>query len=51
MGFRIVFPDDLVFFAVPVAVAVSDTGYQILSTKTQTGLMIDIQALLEEENV
>ena len=40
----------LCFFAVPVAAAVTEEGYRILSPKAQTGLLIDIKALLEEEH-
>ena len=39
----------LCFFAVPLAVAVEENGYAILSPKTQTGLMIELEALLKEE--
>lgn len=39
----------LCFFAVPVAVAVTKDGYAVLSSKTQTGLMIELEALLKEE--
>lgn len=39
----------LCFFAVPMAVAVEKDGYVILSPKAQTGLMIELEALLKEE--
>jgi len=39
----------LCFFTVPVAVAVTPEGYAVLSPKTQTGLLIDIEACLEED--
>ena len=39
----------LCFFAVPLAVAVEKDGYVILSPKVQTGLMIELEALLKEE--
>lgn len=39
----------LCFFAVPLAVIVEKEGYAILSPKTQTGLMIELEALLKEE--
>ena len=39
----------LCFFAVPLAVAVEEGGYTILSPKAQTGLMIELEALLKEE--
>lgn len=39
----------LCFFAVPLAVAVEKNGYVILSPKAQTGLMIELEALLKEE--
>ena len=39
----------LCFFAVPLAVVVEEGGYAILSPKTQTGLMIELEALLKEE--
>lgn len=39
----------LCFFMVPVAIRVEDGGFCIVSPKTQTGLMIDIEALLNEE--
>ena len=39
----------LCFFAVPLAVVVEESGYTILSPKTQTGLMIELEALLKEE--
>ena len=39
----------LCFFAVPLAVAVEKDGYTILSPKPQTGLMIELEALLKEE--
>ena len=37
----------LCFFMAPVAVAVDETGYAVVSPKTQTGLMLDIAAVLE----
>ncbi len=40
----------LCFFMTPVAVSVSAEGYAVLSPKTQTGLMIELEALLEEED-
>ena len=39
----------LCFFAVPLAAAVEQKGYVIISPKTQTGLMIELEALLKEE--
>lgn len=39
----------LCFFAVPVAAKVTADGYTLLSPKTQTGLMIELEALLKEE--
>lgn len=39
----------LCFFAVPLAVVVEDEGYAIISPKAQTGLMIELEALLKEE--
>jgi len=39
----------LCFFMVPVFVKVTDEGYTLISPKAQTGLIIDLQALLEEE--
>lgn len=39
----------LCFFMVPLAVAVEKDGYVILSPKAQTGLMIELEALLKEE--
>lgn len=39
----------LCFFAVPLAVAVEENGYAILSPKAQTGLTIELEALLKEE--
>ena len=39
----------LCFFMAPVAVAVSESGYAVVSPKTQTGLMLDIAALLEKK--
>lgn len=39
----------LCFFMVPVAVKVTESGYAVLSPKTQTGLMIELEALLKEE--
>lgn len=41
----------LCFFMVPVAIRITDEGYRIVSPKVQTGLLIDIEALLKgEEN-
>ena len=40
----------LCFFLSPVAIAVEADGYSLLSPKTQTGLMIEIEALLKEEH-
>ncbi len=40
----------LCFFTAPVAIAVTECGYTILSPKTQTGLMIELEALLKEDN-
>lgn len=40
----------LCFFVVPAAVAVTDEGYAVLSPKPQTGLLIDLDACLEEED-
>lgn len=37
------------FFAVPVAAAITEEGYALLSPKAQTGLMIELDALLENE--
>ncbi|MBR5546263.1 MAG: cytochrome c biogenesis protein ResB [Clostridia bacterium] len=39
----------LCFFTVPLAIAVEKDGYVILSPKVQTGLMIELGALLKEE--
>ena len=39
----------LCFFTVPVAAVVTKEGYALLSPKTQTGLMIELEALLKEE--
>lgn len=39
----------LCFFLSPVAIAVTEDGFALLSPKTQTGLLIEIEALLEEE--
>ena len=39
----------LCFFVNPVAVRITEDGYAVLSTKPQTGLMIELDALLEEE--
>ena len=39
----------LCFFMVPVAVKVTESGYAVLSPKTQTGLMIELEALLKEK--
>ena len=39
----------LCFFMAPAAIAVTETGYAIVSPKTQTGLMIELEALLKEE--
>ena len=33
----------------PVAVKVTDSGYAVLSPKNQTGLLIELEALLKEE--
>lgn len=38
----------LCFFAVPVAAVVTDGGYTLLSPKAQTGLMIELEALLKQ---
>ena len=40
----------LCFFMMPVAVCVNENGYAVISPKTQTGLMIELEALLGEEN-
>ena len=40
----------LCFFASPVAAAVEKDGYAIISPKAQTGLMIELETLLGEEN-
>ena len=34
---------------IAVAAVVTENGYALLSPKTQTGLMIELEALLEEE--
>ena len=39
----------LCFFSVPAAVAVTNDGYTVLSPKAQTGLLIGLEACLEEE--
>ena len=39
----------LCFFMVPLAVIVEKDGYALLSPKAQTGLMIELEALLKEE--
>jgi len=39
----------LCFFAVPLAVIVEKDGYAIISPKAQTGLMIELEAMLKEE--
>lgn len=39
----------LCFFMVPLAVIVEKDGYAIISPKAQTGLMIELEALLKEE--
>ena len=39
----------LCFFAVPLAVIVEKDGYAILSPKAQTGLLIELEAVLKEE--
>jgi hypothetical protein len=39
----------LCFFMVPAAVVVTEEGYAIISPKPQTGLMIGLNACLEEE--
>lgn len=39
----------LCFFMAPVAVAVTEEGYAVISPKTQTGLMIELEAILKEE--
>ena len=39
----------LCFFMSPVAVKVTDSGYAVLSPKNQTGLLIELEALLKEE--
>jgi len=38
----------LCFFVTPVAVCVTQEGYAVCSPKTQTGLMIELEALFEE---
>ena len=40
----------LCFFTVPVAVSVDEHAYAVISPKQQTGLMIELEALLKEEN-
>ena len=39
----------LCFFMVPVAFVIEEEGYAVISPKTQTGLLIELEALLEEE--
>ena len=39
----------LCFFMVPVAVAVEETGFAVISPKVQTGLLIELEAILKEE--
>jgi len=39
----------LCFFMVPVAAVVTESGYALLSPKAQTGLIIEIDALFEED--
>jgi len=39
----------LCFFMPPVAICVMENGYSVHSPKVQTGLMIELEALLEEE--
>ncbi|MBP3647778.1 MAG: cytochrome c biogenesis protein ResB [Clostridia bacterium] len=39
----------LCFFMSPIAVKITESAYTVLSPKTQTGLMIEIEALLKEE--
>ena len=39
----------LCFFAVPTAITVTEQGYALHSSKPQTGLMIDIEACLTQE--
>ena len=39
----------LCFFMTPVAVAITENGYVILSPKQQTGLMIELEAELKED--
>jgi len=39
----------LCFFMTPVAIAVTREGYAVLSPKAQTGLKLELKALLEEE--
>jgi len=41
----------LCFFMAPVAVKVTHEGYGVFSPKNQTGLLIELEALLKEENV
>lgn len=40
----------LCFFMTPVAVAVTEDGYAVVSPKVQTGLMIELEALIKEAN-
>ena len=40
----------LCFFMTPVAVAVTEDGYAVVSPKAQTGLMIELEALIKEAN-
>ncbi len=40
----------LCFFMTPVAVAVTEEGYAVVSPKAQTGLMIELEALIKEAN-
>ena len=40
----------LCFFMSPVAVCQTEDGYAIFSPKTQTGLMLELEALLKEED-
>ena len=37
------------FFMPPVAVRVSKGGYAVVSPKTQTGLLLELEALLKED--
>ena len=39
----------LCFFMVPLAVKVTESGFAVLSPKVQTGLLIELEALLKEE--